>query len=199
MAISENSNTDIPQQPQINRGHDGDHASPESSETALSGTVTGTVKIADASAKARDVTTQVLDFLSNASNETLVACIIGLFASTWLVLGRVGLVLIGVIGGIVLHATWEGNDERRTNSDFMAVDTRKRKEKGLDIVRRMLDWRERAREVSPTDSNLHLDQKASNFSGLQPETSEALTELTDTIIRDYVKYVGFVGLDNGSS
>src|SRR5690242_15354889 len=44
-----------------------------------------------------------LRFFANASNETLGACVVGLCASTYLVLGRFGLVLIGAVGGVVLH------------------------------------------------------------------------------------------------
>ena len=61
------------------------------------------------SRKAQDLTSYALNFLSNASNETLGACFVGLGATTYLVLGRIGLVLIGVVGGVVLHATWDGD------------------------------------------------------------------------------------------
>lgn len=40
------------------------------------------------SVKARDLTSQVLQFLSTASNETLGACVVGLGATTYFVLGR---------------------------------------------------------------------------------------------------------------
>src|SRR6266480_6019842 len=45
---------------------------------------------------------RAIDFLSSASNETLGACLVGLGATTYFILGRVGLVVIGVAGGIVL-------------------------------------------------------------------------------------------------
>ena len=59
----------------------------------------------------RTLTDRTLHFLATASNETLGACLVGLSAGTYLILGRVGLVLIGVVGGVVLHATFEGNPQ----------------------------------------------------------------------------------------
>ncbi len=47
------------------------------------------------SATIQEITNRVLQFLSTASNETLGACVVGLCASTYLVLGRAGLLLLG--------------------------------------------------------------------------------------------------------
>ena len=143
--------------------------------------------------QARDLTTRALDFLSNASNETLGACIIGLVAATWLVLGRVGLVLIGIVGGVLLHATWEGDPQNNANDEARALEAKKRREKGLDIALRILDWNER-REGSRELNNVFdtpvaaPTQKQLDFAGFQPETKDALTNLVDTIVRDYVKW-----------
>lgn len=138
--------------------------------------------------QARDLTTRVLEFLSNASNETLGACIIGLGAITWLVLGRVGLVLIGIVVGVVSHATWEGDIQNNANEE-----ARKRREKGLDIAARVLDWKERRRGSCGLDGVQDMamtvpSQKELDFDGFQPETKDALTNLVDTIINDYVKW-----------
>ena len=143
--------------------------------------------------QARDLTTGALDFLSNASNETLGACIIGLGAVTWLVLGRVGLVLIGIVGGVILHATWEGNIEGDENDEARALEARKGREKGLDIAARILDWKDRrggSREldgVRITPAAVHLEKEL-DFAGFPPETKNALSNLVDSIIRDYVKW-----------
>jgi len=142
---------------------------------------------ADVSSKARDLTNRVLDFLSNASNEALGACMISLAATTWLVLGRVGLVIIGIVGGVVLHATWEGNSQGNADAEASTNEVRKRREKGLDIVARVLDWRERTKEEKELDRTEPELQKALDFVGFQPETGAALAGLTDAVIRDYVK------------
>lgn len=143
--------------------------------------------------KARDLTSRALHFLSNASNETLGACAVGLCAATWLVLGRVGLVLIGVVTGVVLHATWEG-DGSQADEQGRANEARKRGEKGLDIIARVLDWRERNKGTHGQDDGGQSEvtaepKKELGFSDFQPETRGALTALVDAIIRDYVKYV----------
>jgi hypothetical protein len=142
---------------------------------------------------AQQFTDRALVFLSNASNETLGACLVGIGATTYFVLGRVGLVLMGVVGGVVLHATWEGNSEEASKS----VEEKRRKETGLDVVNRVLDWRTRRNETAPEDeeddaaSSMKVEvfsKKSLDFAGFRPETEEALNEFTDAVIRDYVKY-----------
>ena len=143
--------------------------------------------------QARDLTTRALEFLSNASNETLGACIVGLGAITWLVLGRVGLVLISVVGGVVLHASWEGDIGSNENDEARALEARKRREKGLDIAARVLEWKERregSRELdSARDTPVAVPlEKDLDFAGFPSDTKNALTVLVDSIIRDYVKW-----------
>ena len=143
--------------------------------------------------QARDLTTRALEFLSNASNETLGACLVGLGAVTWLVLGRVGLVLIGIVGGVVLHATWEGDIGSNGDDEARALEARKRREKGLDIAARVLEWKER-REGSPEldsarDAPVAVPlEKNLDFAGFPSDTKNALTSLVDSVIRDYVKW-----------
>jgi hypothetical protein len=138
---------------------------------------------------------QALQFLSTASNETIGACLVGLSATTYLVLGRVGLVLIGVVGGVVLHATWEGSHGISV-AQARADEEKRRKEIGLDVVKRAFAWRD-ARLESSTEDNTEvriefIGDKDLDFSSLPPESAAALTELTDAIVRDYVKYVACV-------
>ena len=133
---------------------------------------------------------RAIDFLSSASNETLGACLVGLGATTYFILGRIGLVVIGVAGGIVLHATWEKpTDDRARQSEES-----RRKEVSLDVVHRILKWRESRRDEH-VDSyeeyaldRVDLDSKSTlDFTGFRSETAAALNELTDAVIRDYVK------------
>ena len=127
-----------------------------------------------------DLTTRALRFLSTASTETIAGIAVGLAACTYLILGKIGLVLIGAIGGIVLHATWEGQ------SPLAGTIEDARREKGLDIVKRILDLREpRTRNVFEDTGNEVI---GSNFDGFQPETAVALNDLVEAVIRDYVKW-----------
>lgn len=134
-----------------------------------------------------------LNFFATASNETLGACAVGLCASTYLVLGRVGLVLIGAVGGVVLHATWENQHGSGSSAENDA--SRRRKELGIEVAHRVLDWRDKRRtekEKADVFSESSVEVVAStatlDYSDFQPETRLALTGLTDAVIRDYVKY-----------
>lgn len=125
------------------------------------------------------LTTRALNFLSTASTETIGGIAVGLAACTYLVLGRVGLVLIGALGGVVLHATWEGQSSLSGAEDV-------RREKGLDIIKRILDLRDStARDDDGDQEDVIV---GNNFDGIPPETAAALNEVVDAVIRDYVKW-----------
>lgn len=140
---------------------------------------------------ASNLTDQALQFLSTASNETLGACLVGIGATTYFVLGRVGLVLIGAVGGVVLHATWEGGS-REGNAE-KNVEERRRKEVGVEVVKRALEWRRgkigKDGDEEETEEKVAVVGKRLGFEGFRPETEGALNELTEAVIRDYVKYV----------
>lgn len=142
------------------------------------------------------LTDRALHFLATASNETLGACLVGLGAGTYLILGRVGLVLIGVVGGVVLHATWEGHSHEGANKETRGKSAEaRRRELGVDIAHRVLDWRTKhapeqgshEHDASTLSLKLYSGTKL-DYSGFRPETAAALTELTDAVIRDYVKW-----------
>lgn len=144
------------------------------------------------------LTDGALHFLATASNETLGACLLGLGVGTYLVLGRVGLLLIGVVGGVALHATWEGQAHGPSNDPAKGQEARRR-ELGADVARRLLDWRNTAAQGKEGDqiaeSGTHVNLysgKQLDYSEFRPETAAALTELTDAVIRDYVKYVASI-------
>jgi hypothetical protein len=125
-------------------------------------------------ANLEDLTTRALRFLSTATPETIGGVAVGLAACTYLVLGKVGLVLIGVLGGIVLHATWEGRSSTAGSNEDI------RREKGLDIVKRLLDLREtRTAEEDEEEKEIVCN----SFEGFQPETGAALNELVEAVIR----------------
>ncbi|KAL8805622.1 MAG: hypothetical protein Q9200_005359 [Gallowayella weberi] len=152
---------------------------------------------ADSSVNTQEILDQVLKFLSTTSSETLGAILVGLGAVTYLILGRIGLVLIGIVGGIVLHATWEENGGR-FHSKAEAAEARswKRREDELTILQRILNWKGE-NDGSGSDVNGGVDTLTSyplDFSEFEPATGAALTALTDAVIRDYVKYMLFDSL-----
>lgn len=147
-----------------------------------------------AQTNAQNLTDRALKFLSTASNETLAACVLGLGAVTYLVLGRIGLLLIGVVCGVALHATWDGSSQNKVHIGESNAERQRRKEVSLDVIHRVLDWREE-KEGSRTieaEHNQEIDVllsagKTLDFREFQPATSAALTGLVDAVIRDYVK------------
>lgn len=149
------------------------------------------------SQKAQEYLDHILQFLSTASNETLGACLAGLGAATYFILGRIGLVLLGVVGGVVLHAIWEERNSQCDNhAESAEAKARKRREDALSILHRVLDWRNQD-DIRQSEVNGDLNAfgfktsslKQLGFSELEPATGAALTGLTDAVIRDYVKYM----------
>lgn len=139
---------------------------------------------------AQQALNQTLNFLSNASNETLGACLAGLAAVTYLILGRVGLVLIGVLVGVVLHSGWEENG--RGSNEFGAEAEVKRREAGLSIVTRILDLRQTKGEaheiLSENKAMATLSSEDQCFGQFPKDVRRALSDLTDAVVRDYVRY-----------
>ena len=140
-------------------------------------------------------TDRALEFLGKASNEQLGACLVGLGATTYFVFGRVGLVLIGVVGGVVLHATWEGNNGGSADGEAKLKELARRREVGIDVAQRVLEWHSKKKttgsspdeELDALGIGLQGQAKALDFSAFRSETATALNGFTDAVIRDYVK------------
>jgi PXA domain/Sorting nexin C terminal/PX domain len=137
-----------------------------------------------ASAITKDITAMVHQLASTASNEMLCGIGLGLVVCVYLILGRLGLVLIGVFGGILLHATWEGHIIPISELEDA------RKEKALDIMKRVLDWRER-QAIDNSDEPKRVEEQmvaGRGFEGLPMETGAALSALVEAIIENYVTW-----------
>ncbi|OLN93076.1 hypothetical protein CCHL11_07459 [Colletotrichum chlorophyti] len=124
-----------------------------------------------------DLVAKVLKFLSNATPDTLGAIAVGLAASTWLILGRVGLVLIGAFGGVVTFIAYEARHPE--------VSRVVRGEKGIDVLERLALTKV---AEQPKNDEEEEDRLIHGFDDFQPETREALTGFVDAVIRDYVKW-----------
>jgi hypothetical protein len=159
---------------------------PETSKSEPAAVVTGS---APASGLLQTLTDRALHFLSHASNETLGACLVGLGATTYFVLGRVGLVIIGVAGGVVLHATWDGIRGDDRDDATKKADQQGRKEAGVEVAKRLLEWKAKqaAAEAKAEDGRVYASQNL-DFSSFGPETATALETFTNTVIKDYVHY-----------
>ena len=177
-----------------------DNVEPESVNPNQSNNVTfGAVESQEnnsVSLKAQDLPSQILDFLSTANNDTLGACLAGLVAITYLILGRVGLILIGVVVGIILHATWvERVDTHGSAHEGIQGLRKRRDQQAFALLERVLDWRERNSDKDGFESNRvskdYLSTTSStnlDFSDFPPNTGAALNILSEAVINDYVKY-----------
>ena len=128
------------------------------------------------------LTTKVFRFIATATPGTLGGVAVGLAATTYLVLGRLGLVLIGAFGGIVSFIQWE----QRNVDVIRAV----KGERGVDVLARLLATKKGSEdalleEQSEDDQESALVRSLDEF---QPETREALNELVDAVIDNYVKW-----------
>lgn len=145
------------------------------------------------SGRLKVITDTALRFVANASNEALGACAIGLAASTYLVLGRLGLVLIGAFGGVLLQATWDNHGEQGGQGNTPEAVQQRKKELGIEIVKRALDWRDvRKGDAATADKKDKVEasttRKTLDFSEFPTEIATALTAFSDAVIRDYVKW-----------
>ncbi|KAK8048783.1 hypothetical protein PG994_010513 [Apiospora phragmitis] len=163
---------------------------PKNKAQAMNGAATETTKtsnpnpsVAPASVKKDDddVMTQIFTFLSTATPTTLGGVATGLAAATYLVLGQVGLVVIGAFSGIVVFVAWEAKHPE--------VSRAVRGEKGYDILDRLFETRSQL-AMAKSDQNDETDFQslARSFDDFQPETREALEELVNAVVRDYIDY-----------
>lgn len=147
-----------------------------------------------AATQVQTLTHHALEFLSNASNETLAAVFVGLLAATYVILGRLGLLLIGVAGGVILHASWEGLEKGAGDGEVKTKEV-KRRELSTEVAKRVLEWREERTKRDASDGDdepadvtaAAVSDDGAEYAGFRPATGAALTTLTDAIIRDYVR------------
>lgn len=143
----------------------------------------------------KDALDYILNLLATSSTEGLLGIFALLIGVTYIILGRLGLLLIGIATGVVLHATWEGDANHAASGPLDARNPVRRRELALDIANRLLDWPTRkSGEVDRKNDDRqgqNAVQEASeiqlDYSSFRPETAAALRSLTDAVIRDYVK------------
>ncbi|KAK1141373.1 hypothetical protein N8T08_009164 [Aspergillus melleus] len=142
-----------------------------------------------APAQPKEISNLIIQFLSTSSNEALICFFICMVGATYVVLGRLGLILIGFISGVILHSSWE-----ETNLTGLP-NPMKRRELSLNVANRLLDWPGRKSvhaepRLDSIQQNLTRDtsEVSADYSSSRPKTAAALDSLTDAIIRDYVNH-----------
>ncbi|KAM4065507.1 PXA domain-containing protein [Hirsutella rhossiliensis] len=123
--------------------------------------------------------TRALQFISTATPATLAGIAVAFSAIIYAILGRLGLLLIGALGGVTAFATLEA----RNPEIARAV----RGEKGPDVLDRV--WLDLRTAQTRDGDGANQDQDTVKaFDDFGPETREALGGLVDAVIRDYVKW-----------
>lgn len=129
-----------------------------------------------------------ISFLAGCSLHSRIAIATTSVAVFYLFFGRLLFLVIGVLGGVILHAWWEeSNPHPDWDRDNEAK--RKRRELGVEIAQRLLG-REglstaHSRTGDPSGSN--PENSESDFSDLNPATAAALETMVDAVINDYVR------------
>lgn len=124
--------------------------------------------------------TKALQFVSTATPATLASISVGFASVVYIIFGRLGLVLIGAVGGILGFISWEARNPE--------VSRAIRGEKGIDVLERLhLEKKENEPKAKKSNGEEeHVIMKA--LDDFRPETKEALSGLIDAAIRDYVKH-----------
>lgn len=137
----------------------------------------------------------LLSFLETADNTVLLGLLGASTLLIYLILGRLGLLLIGLVSGFFFHDYWFGliaeNGSGDEGGGIALYSSRKRRELGIEVASRLMDWK-------PQKDVLRADQKRAeattgdgdaavlDLSKFPPATAAALTELIDCMMNDYV-------------
>ena len=111
----------------------------------------------------------------------LIAVCGGCLVLVWMLLGKIGLLLIGFACGVALHPWLE-----QFREPTKLAESRSRRELGIEIVDRLMKWQ---RLAVPSDAQTipSADTSPADFSDFRPSTARALAKASDTIIQQYVE------------
>ncbi|KAI1826029.1 PXA domain-containing protein [Xylaria intraflava] len=124
-----------------------------------------------------DQVAKILRYASGASPATLGAIAV----ASYLVLGRLGSLLIGAIVGVTCWVIWE--------SRHPELGRAVRGENAYEFLDRLFDHRYGDSGLRPEqDEKKDATAVAQSFEDFQPETRDALYDLVNAIVRDYVDW-----------
>lgn len=127
------------------------------------------------------LTTRALQFAASANTTTLTAIAVGFAAITYVLLGRIGLVLIGAFAGVLGFIGWEARHPELAKAI--------RGEPVIDVLERLqLDLQALRPEDQGNNSEDDDQFSLKALDEFRPETREALGGLIDAIVRDYIKW-----------
>ncbi|KAG5964810.1 hypothetical protein E4U57_004835 [Claviceps arundinis] len=138
---------------------------------------------AESTTRASALVAKALEFVSEATPVTLGSLAVAISAVLYALLGRIGLLLIGALGGVLLFISVEA----RSPVIAQAV----RGEQGGDVLARV--WNElkiAGADTTGADGQADDEDEATfkTFDDFRPETRDALCGLVDAVVRDYIKW-----------
>lgn len=137
----------------------------------------------------------LLSFLETADNTVLLGLLGASTLLIYLILGRLGLLLIGLVSGFFFHDYWLGLIAEKSSGDegggIALYSSRRRRELGIEVASRLLDWKPqkdvlRADQVRAEAASADGDMAVLDLTKFPPATAAALTELIDSMMNDYV-------------
>jgi hypothetical protein len=137
----------------------------------------------------------VLSFLETADTGVLLGILGASTLLTYFILGRLGLLLIGLVSGFLFHDYWLGLIAEEGSGDeggcIALYSARRRRELGIEVASRLLDWKPqkvvlRADKERAEAAKADGDTATLDLSKFPPATAAALTELVDSMMNDYV-------------
>ncbi|KAI5291810.1 hypothetical protein KEM54_006387 [Ascosphaera aggregata] len=126
---------------------------------------------------------KALDFLASADSNTLTVVFAVAFALTYGIFGRLGLILIGVLAGVVLHAFWDSGQQEN-----QATVLKRRKELSIEVAARVLRWHDEDRLVEMTEVNsIKTAGQRLDYTDFNPAITAALASFTEAAVRVHVE------------
>ncbi|PHH83142.1 hypothetical protein CDD82_3435 [Ophiocordyceps australis] len=123
--------------------------------------------------------TKALGFVATATPPSLLALGVALSAVVYAILGRLGLLVIGAVGGVVAFVSLEAR-----NPEIARAVSREKGTHALDRIWLHLQSTRPDADPGPDDEQAAIRV----LDDLRPETRDALASLVDAVIRDYVKW-----------
>ncbi|OAL66973.1 hypothetical protein A7C99_2370 [Trichophyton rubrum] len=133
------------------------------------------------SSTSQSLVDQVSLFVAHADGTTLISISAGVVAVSYVLFGRLALLLVGAIGGVILHIWWEGQDNG-TNGDDEGAAKRKRHELSLEVANRLTAlYVDNGSKQEDDEDTLNRSAESSlDYSKMGPATEAALTALTNS-------------------
>ena len=133
--------------------------------------------------QASSIINEGISFISQCSSRSRVALACAFLAALHVFFGRLLFLIVGFVGGVILHAWWEESNSCPDGEGKNAI-KQTRRDLGLAVAQRLMNWE------GASTTHFHADAPStseSDFSDLNPATATALDAIVDAVISGYVR------------